>query len=68
LIKRKGVDRLIEAFLAAFDGREDVVLVLKTTRTDYDEPASRWRRLLARRSGKDWRRGRRRVGLHRCFC
>ena len=56
-MKRKGLDILIQAFLKAFDGRQDVVLILKTSRTDYDVPISRWRRLFARLSIRtDWRK------------
>ena len=56
-MKRKGIDKLIHAFLEAFAGRTDVILILKTSGSDHDRHGSKWRRLFAARScGTDWRR------------
>ena len=45
---RKGNDLLLRAFLKAFEGRNDVVLVLKTSARSLDPSPPRWQRVLRR--------------------
>ena len=51
---RKGTSLLVSTFLQAFQDRDDVVLVLKTTPHSLDPKLRGWRRLLRRYADKDW--------------
>jgi glycosyltransferase involved in cell wall biosynthesis len=49
---RKGNDLLLKAFRAAFPGRRDVLLILKTSPQELDAPAPLWRRAISRALGR----------------